>query len=444
MTVEDDYVEIRGISRAPLGKLAVQGWLAWPETDAVVAALTKDGAEVRFVGGCVRDAVARRQTPGDTVDIDMATPLAPEDVMARLETANIRVIPTGLKHGTVTAVVGDRKFEITTLRRDTETDGRHARVEFTDDWIEDARRRDFTFNAMSCNPQGDVYDPFEGMPDLAHGIVRFVGRADERVREDYLRILRFFRFWGAYGRPPANANALAACRAHAAKLTELSGERVREELLKILAVPQPAEVILMMRGYGVLDQILPEAGQVTRLRLINWLTTRAVVLDGVVPDGLRNLAALLDTDADGAAGVAARLRLSNAQTDRLITLVAPEEKPTPDLGDIDREKLLRHIGTETFRDLVLLGWADEMGGMTRLPSARAAAWTELLTWALAWEGAAFPLKGQDLLDLGVAPGPRVGEVLKRVETWWADGGYSADRGACLDLARRIIGGDHPT
>ena len=200
----------------------------------------------------------------------------------------------------------------------------------------------------------------------------------------------------------------------------------------------------MMRGYGVLDQILPEAGQVTRLRLINWLTTRAVVLDGVAPDGLRNLAALLDTDAEGAAGVAARLRLSNAQTDRLITLVAPEEKPSPDLGDVDREKLLRHIGTETFRDLVLLGWADEMGGMTRLPSARAAAWTELLAWALAWEGAAFPLKGQDLLDLGVAPGPRVGEVLKRVETWWADGGYSADRGACLDLARRIIGGDHPT
>lgn len=442
--MEDDYVEIRGISREPLGKLAVQGWLAWPETDAVVAALTKGGAEVRFVGGCVRDAVARRQAPGDIIDIDMATPLAPEEVMAWLEAAGIRVIPTGLKHGTVTAVAGDRKFEITTLRRDAETDGRHARVEYTDDWIEDARRRDFTFNAMSCNPQGDVYDPFEGMPDLAHGIVRFVGRADERVREDYLRILRFFRFWGAYGRPPANANALAACRAHAGKLTELSGERVRDELLKILTVPQPAEVILLMRGYGVLEHILPEAGQVTRLRLINWLTARAMVLDGVAPDGLRNLAALLETDADGAAAVAARLRLSNAQTDRLITLVAPEEKPTPDLGEVDREKLLRHVGAETFRDLVLLGWADEMGGMTRLPSARAASWTELLTWALAWDGAAFPIKGQDLLDLGVAPGPRVGEVLAGVEAWWADGGYTADRNACLARARAIIGGANPT
>ena len=187
--MDDDYVEIRGISRDPLGKLAVEGWLAWPETRTVVAAMGAD--RVRFVGGCVRDTLAKRPV----ADVDIATPLPPEETMAALSAAGIKVVPTGIDHGTVTAVIGEHAFEITTLRRDAETDGRHARVEFTDDWIEDARRRDFTINAMSCSPSGDVYDPFEGMRDLAHGVVRFVGRADDRVREDYLRILRFFRFY---------------------------------------------------------------------------------------------------------------------------------------------------------------------------------------------------------------------------------------------------------
>jgi len=433
--VGDDYAEIRGISRDPLGTLAVEGWLAWPETRALVGALG-DGM-VRFVGGCVRDAVARRPV----TDVDAATPLTPEEVMARLAAADIKVIATGLKHGTVTAVIGERKFEITTLRRDAETDGRHARVEFTDDWIEDAKRRDFTINAMSCSPGGDVYDPFEGMRDLAHGVVRFVGRAEDRVREDYLRILRFFRFWGGYGRPPADRDALAACRAHAAKLSDLSGERVRDELLKILIVPQPAEVILLMRGHGVLQHILPEAGQVTRLRLVHWLAARGVMTEGVVPDALRNLAALLDTDADGAAAVAQRLRLSNAQTDRLVALAAPVEAPNPDREDLAREKLLRRVGPATFRDLVLLGWAAEMAQSARLSAARSRAWQALLARALEWRGREFPLKGRDLLELGLAPGPRVGEVLGRVEAWWEDGGYEAGRDACLARARDLIGGE---
>ncbi|MEP0339866.1 MAG: CCA tRNA nucleotidyltransferase [Alphaproteobacteria bacterium] len=431
--VGDDYVEIRGISREPLGKLAIDGWLAWPETRRLADVLGRD--QLRFVGGCVRDAIAHRPV----TDVDAATPLPPEDVMARLDAAGIKVIATGLKHGTVTAVIGKRKFEITTLRRDAETDGRHARVEFTDDWIEDAKRRDFTINAMSCTPDGDVYDPFEGMPDLAHGVVRFVGRAGDRVAEDYLRILRFFRFWGGYGRPPADCSALTACRTNAAKLKELSGERLRDELLKILTVPQPAEVVRLMQGYGVLDHILPEAGEVTRLRLTHWLTTRGVLMDGVGPDPLRNLAALLDTDADGASAVAQRLRLSNAQADRLLSLTAPAVAPTPDQDALDHEKLLRRIGPETFRDLVILGWAAEIGAATRLPAARSAAWRDLLAGAVGWRGREFPIKGRDLVDLGLAPGPRVGEVLGRVETWWEDGGFKADRSTCLAKAKDLIG-----
>tara|TARA_R110002073_G_scaffold40179_10_gene113914 strand:- start:2946 stop:4259 length:1314 start_codon:yes stop_codon:yes gene_type:complete len=433
--VEDDYVEIRGISREPLGKLAMDGWLAWPETRRIVDAF--GAGQLRFVGGCVRDAIARRPV----TDVDAATPLPPEDAMARLQAAGIKVIATGLKHGTVTAVIGQRKFEITTLRRDAETDGRHARVEFTGDWVEDAKRRDFTINAMSCTPDGDVYDPFEGMRDLAHGVIRFVGRAGDRVAEDYLRILRFFRFWGGYGRPPADRNALAACRVNAAKLKELSGERVRDELLKILMVPQPADVLRLMQGYGVLDHILPEAGEVTRLRLTHWLTTRGVLMDGVAADPLRNLAALLDTDADGVSAVAGRLRLSNAQTDRLLSLAAPAMAPTLDQDALDHEKLLRRIGPETFRDLVILGWASEIGAATRLPAARSAAWRDLLAAAVGWRGRAFPVKGRDLVDLGFAPGPRVGEVLGRVEAWWEDGGFTADRDACLAKARDLIGRD---
>ena len=432
--MEDDYVEIRGISREPLGKLAVEGWLAWPETRRIAEVLGTRA--MRFVGGCVRDALARRPV----TDVDVATPLRPEDVMRLFDAAGIRVIASGLQHGTVTAVIGERKFEITTLRRDAETDGRHARVEFTDDWVEDAKRRDFTINAMSCTPEGDVYDPFEGMSDLAHGIVRFVGRAEDRVREDYLRILRFFRFWGGYGRPPADRSALAACRIHAAKLKDLSGERLRDEFLKILLVPQPAEVIVLMRGHGVLEQILPEAGQVTRLRLVNWLTTRAVVMDGLTCDPIRNLAALLDTDADGVSAVAQRLRLSNAQADRLMALAVPAAVPTPDQGELDHEKLLRRVGPGIFSDLTLLGWAGEMGQAARLPAQRSAAWQELLESAAAWQGREFPLKGRDLLDLGLVQGPRVGEVLGRVEVWWEDGGYQADRDACLIRAKDLIGG----
>ncbi|MAY67547.1 MAG: tRNA nucleotidyltransferase [Rhodospirillaceae bacterium] len=432
---EGDYVEIRGISREPLGKLAVEGWLAWPETRRLADVMGP--GQLRFVGGCVRDAIARRPV----TDVDAATPLAPEEVMARLEAAGIKVIATGLAHGTVTAVIGARKFEITTLRRDAETDGRHARVEFTDDWIEDAKRRDFTINAMSCSPDGDVYDPFEGMPDLAHGVVRFVGRAGDRVAEDYLRILRFFRFWGGYGRPPADRAALTACRTNAAKLKSLSGERVRDELLKILMVAQPAEAVRLMQAYGVLEQILPEAGEVTRLRLVNWLTTRGVLMEGLAADPLRNLAALLDTDAVGASAVAGRLRLSNVQTDRLVSLVAPAATPTPDQDTLDHEKLLRRIGPEIFRDLAILGWAAEIEAATRLPAQRSAAWRDLLTTAMDWQGRNLPVKGRDLVDMGLAPGPRVGDVLGRVEVWWEDGGFVADREACLAKARDLIGED---
>ncbi len=418
----------------PTGKLTQQPWMTAPETLAVIKALTAGAAEVRFVGGCVRDAMAKRPVN----DVDIGTPDPPETVIGLLEKAGIKAIPTGIDHGTVTAMIGGNKFEITTLRRDVETDGRHAKVAFTDDWVADSERRDFTINALSATPGGDVYDPHDGISDLAHGRIRFVGMAQERIEEDALRLLRFFRFFGLFGRPPPNADATAACRAMAGRLTELSGERVRDELLKILLVPDPGELAVLMRGLGIFDPILPEAGDMGRLRMIAWLETRAIKIDSVSPDAFRRLAALLDTDAEGAQAVAGRLRLSNAETLRLVTLAQPPVDLSPGLDEKAFRRALHRLGPDPVRDLALLAWSGELAATPRLPSERTQGWIELLEACDEWQGAVFPLQGQDALDLGVAEGPAVGGLMARVEDWWEEGDYQAGREACVEKLKALV------
>ena len=412
----------------------MQDWISGEATRAVVTALETQGSSVRFIGGCVRDAIALRPV----TDIDIATPDRPETVMALLEVAGIKAIPTGLKHGTVTAVIDKAYFEITTLRRDVETDGRHATVDFTDDWIGDAKRRDFTINAMSASPDGAVFDPFNGISDLAHGRVRFIGIAHDRVKEDYLRILRFFRFHGLFGRGDMDPDATAACRAGAEKLQTLSSERIRDELLKILLVADPAEICAQMRGEQVLDQILPEAGDISILRFINWLETRAINVDKVEPDAIRHLAALLDTDRAGANRVADNLKLSNVQRERLAALCAPEEKVTADMGDASEQRIIRRLGGGRVRDLALLAWAKELIGATRLPRQRTEAFIRLLERCAVWIPPNFPISGTDVLALGLRPGPMVGTILGRVEAWWENTGYEANRQDCLDRLMRVV------
>lgn len=417
-------------STEPQGDLGPQPWMAATPTRAVMAALTADGADVRFVGGCIRDALMKRPVQ----DIDIATPDPPERVIELLERAGIKAVPTGIDHGTVTAVVDGKPFEVTTLRRDTETDGRHAKVAFTDDWVIDAERRDFTINAMSATPDGAVYDYNEGIADLAHGRVRFIGRAETRIEEDYLRILRFFRFFGGFGRPPIDRVALSACRLHAAELKRLSRERVRAELLKILLVPDPADVLIHMRGAGVLDVILPEAGDIARLRMLNWLETRAINIAGVEPDAIRRLAALLDPkNAETAAlGIAERLRLSNAERARLIDMAAPTLDVSADLDVDEAPRVLRRLGPDRTRDLALLAWAGELTVQARLERARTDAYIALLEQCVHWMPPEFPLTGDDVIALGVDPGPEIGLLLDRVEDWWENGGYKASRQQCLD------------
>lgn len=437
MQDRDDRHDLAAEISLPLGavgRLAPQPWMDAAETRAVMDVLGAAGGEPRFVGGCVRDALLHRPVK----DIDIATPLPPERVMAALEAADIRVIPTGLAHGTVTAVIGKAHFEITTLRRDVETFGRHATVAFSDDWREDAARRDFTINALSCEPDGTIHDPFGGLDDLGQGRVRFVGNALQRIDEDVLRLLRFFRFFAYYGRPPADPQALSACRARAHRLPELSGERVRGEILRLLQAPDPAPVVMIMRGEHVLDPILPELADIGRLRLLVWLETRAIRVAGVASDALRRLAALMPADGAAAASLAERLRLSNHQRDRLIAAVAPEPPLPHDLDQKGLRRLLHRLGVETFRDRALLDWAGTLALASRLPRPETEARIALLEATAAWQPVAFPLKGRDVAAHGIASGPAMGRLLKAVEAWWEDGGCLADRAACLaELARRI-------
>ena len=421
----------------PTGKIPLLPWMTAPETRAVIAALTAEGTEVRFVGGCVRDSVLKRPIG----DIDIGTPDPPPKVIELLERAGVKAVPTGIEHGTVTAVVGDARFEVTTLRVDVETYGRRAKVSFTDDWMADAARRDFTINTLSCTPEGDIFDPLgNGFGDLGNERVRFVGNARDRVEEDLLRLLRYFRFHATYGCPPPDADALAACRALAHRLPELSGERVRDELFRILLAPAPADAVVLMSGERVLDHIVPEAGDVGRLRVMAWLDSRAIKFDSVVPDALRRLASLLDTDAAGARALAERLRLSKPQKERLTTLAVPPFDVIAGMSGYQLRRALHRLGADTVRDLALLFWARSLALASRLPRRETEAWKSILEAADAWTPLRLPLKGQDALDLGVAAGPRVGAVLAAVEAWWEEGDYRGGRAACLEKLGALISG----
>lgn len=429
-------------SRQAVGQLSPQPWMQDERTRRIVAALAAGGADVRFVGGCVRDALLHRAIK----DIDLATPETPEVVMRRLEAAGVRAVPTGLDHGTVTAVADGLSIEITTLRRDVATDGRHAQVAFTDSYREDAARRDFTMNALSATPDGAVYDYFDGLADLAARKVRFVGRAQERIREDYLRILRFFRFHAHYGAGAADREALAGCHAEAAGLARLSGERVRDELLKILAAPQPAEVLLEMRGERVLAQVLPEACHFGRLRTLAWLESTGLRRPGLGPDPLRRLAAVVEVDHPAALALADRLRLSNDQRDRLAALAAPAPgtpEPDPSADDPEQRRLLYRLGAARVRDRALVLWAAERVAEGHPNSARTARWTHLLDLAEAWTSPVLPVQGRDVLaELAVPPGPRVGELLRAAEAWWMAEDFAPDRATLLAwLRERVHGGD---
>ena len=397
-------------------QIAPQPWMVEPATRAVLGALSAGGVEVRFVGGSVRDALLGRPIG----DIDIATPASPERVIDLLEKSGIKVVPTGLAHGTVTAVVPPRHFEITTLRRDVETYGRRARVAFDADWAADAARRDFTINAIFLAPDGRIDDPVGGLADLRARRVRFVGDPATRIAEDLLRLLRYYRFEARFGTGIGDPQARAACRTAAHLLPTLSRERIAQELIKLLDTPDPIAVLRRMQEDGVLAVVLPEAHRLDRLR-------RLIAIE-LGPDPLRRLAALIEVDGEGAVALAARLRFSNAWRDRMQDLSPPW--PLDPQGDVQAQRrALYWLGVERYRDLALLLAAEGEVSRSRL--------VELLDLARAWTPPVFPLAGCDVTALGIPAGERVGRLLAAARDWWEASDFTPDRAACLAYLREL-------
>jgi poly(A) polymerase len=380
-------------------------WTQRPELAALVAAL--GAGNLRWVGGAVRDTLLGAAVQ----DIDAATPLHPQAVIERLAAAGVRTIPTGIDHGTVTAIVPGGNVEITTLRKDVSTDGRRATVAFAEDWREDAARRDFTINALYADPATlEIHDYFGGVEDLAAGRVRFIGDARARIREDYLRLLRYFRFQARFGKAP-DAEAEEACAELAAGLKGLSRERVGWELLTLLRLPDPAPTVARMSELGVLQVVLPESEPGALPPLV--AAERAA---GLAPDALRRLAALLPSSPPVAEGVAARLRLSKSQRERLTCAAAR------DPADAENPRALAYrVGPACAADRLLLAGSD--------PAP-----------VVGWEPPVLPLKGGEIVARGVTAGPAVARTLQAVERRWVAEGFPprARVAAILDeeLARK--------
>ena len=374
---------------------AAHTWMTSGKTLRLLEALP----EARFVGGAVRNTLLGEKVS----DIDLATPLTPDQVMARLKSVHINVVPTGIEHGTVTAVVDGTPFEVTTLRRDVETDGRRAVVAFTTDWREDSLRRDFTMNALYANAKGEVFDFHDGVADLHNGRVRFVGDASTRIREDYLRILRLFRFHAWYGKGELDAEALRAATDLKSGLTQLSGERLQKELLRLLEAKNPLPVLRVMGETKILDEILPK----TR----GFDAVERLVAMGV-GDPLLRLAALLPQDY--ASIVTAKLKLSNAQAARLENLLSGDPVPT---GEKEARKILYRIGPAYFADRV--HFSQAIDGMDR---------DALLDLTVPRK---FPLSGRDAMDAGIPEGPAIGHILGEIENDWVENNFTEDRAQLL-------------
>jgi poly(A) polymerase len=391
-------------------------------TRAVLGALEAKGGAgcARFVGGCVRNALVDR--PID--DIDIATVLTPDEVMAALTDAGVRYVPTGIEHGTITAIAGGRPYEVTTLRRDVETDGRRAVVAYTRDWGEDAERRDFRLNALYMDGEGLIYDPTgAGVEDALAGRIVFVGDPHTRIREDYLRILRFFRFRAWFGRGAPDAAGLAACAALKDGLRRLSAERVSKELLKLLASGDPRQAAGEMVEAGALEIVLPEARPLDRLNVLVGIERNLGEADAEL-----RLAALLPADASSAGATAQRLRLSNAQRERLEAAVPPDPAIGPAMSPAEARARLYVLGARTFEDRLQLAWAERGG--------EAEAWQGLLALARSWARPKFPLTGHDAAAAGLNPGPEVGEALRRVEAYWVEHDFQPSREALLEQLAR--------
>lgn len=412
----DSAVVVRRLSQA--------AFLHSPALVRVLDMLEDGGGAARIVGGAVRNALL-----GEAItDIDIATPLLPQDVMTRASAMGLSVHPTGLAHGTVTVVADAHPFEVTTLRRDVETDGRRAVVAFSSDWREDAARRDFTINALYTDRHGNVYDYFGGLSDLGARRVRFIGDPVARIREDYLRILRFFRFNARYAKGPPDGEGLAACIAEKDGTRRLSAERVGAEMMKLLAAPRAPQTIGIMAQTSILGEVLGARACAETLERLADIETH---LD-LRPDPIARLAALASGGGISARDVAAKLRLSNGEADALDAAMQADAAFDPATDERDAKALLYRQGVEAYRRAGLVAWAATDVSPTDAARGQRLALPERFS------APQLPVRGADVLALGVPPGTKVGQILAAFETWWISAQFPCDPAVQQEKLRALV------
>lgn len=378
----------------------------------IADAFAKAGEEIRLVGGPVRDALLFEPV----TDLDCATPAKPDHIIEIAQNAGLKAIPTGIAHGTITLIAADTPVEVTTLRRDTQTDGRHAQVEFSNDWSEDAARRDFTMNALYVDQSGKVFDPVGGYPDLVAGKVRFVGDPDSRIKEDYLRVLRYFRFFARFGEGRPDAQTLKAIVRNRDRLSILSAERVWAEIKRLLAAKDPSRSLLWMRTAGVLTKILPE----TEKWGIDALprTIRCGALYSWPIDPMVRLMSILPPNQGTLLELSERLKISKAEKDRLLGWAkAPDIGPQEPFCEV-AQKLYWH-GKDAILDRLYLKAAQ----LLENEDDQFADCLSLIEQSIEWQRPEFPMSGKDLIAMGAQPGPQLGEKLKKLEEEWVKRGF---------------------
>lgn len=387
-------------------------WLRSTALAKVFEAITKRGAEVRVVGGAVRNTLLHRPV----TEIDLATTATPDEVMTLAKDAGLGAYPTGIDHGTITVVADGEHFEVTTLRRDVQTDGRHAVVTYTKSWAEDAGRRDFTINALYCAADGTIYDPVGGLDDIRWQRVRFIGDAQTRIREDYLRILRFFRFSAEYGGGHLDPAGLSATIELKPGLSQLSAERIRSELMKLLVASAAVDVVHAMSKAGILQLVV-------RTRTDPDRFARLVAIEaalGEPPDALTRLAALAVGEPADTELLSEHLRLSNAESSQIAIATSGDCEIDPDGQKNAARAALYKLGPTAFSRAVRLAWARS-GKPANDPS-----WRALALLPDRWKAPTMPFSGSDVLALGIAPGPKVGTILRDFEDWWIKNDFPAD------------------
>ena len=411
-------------------RLPMVGWIMDPDVVRVMQALLAGaGVEARYVGGAVRDTVRGAMQYGVQVDVDIATTAMPEKVIELLNAAGLKAVPTGIDHGTITAVSNHRPVEITTLRHDVNTDGRRAEVAYTTDWAADAARRDFTMNAIYADMDGLLFDPLGGVADAKAGLVRFVGDPDARIQEDYLRILRFFRFYAWCGKGEMDRDGLQACARHVAGLAKLSPERIAKELLKLISASNPMPALRQMAASGILTAVLPEACNLERLNAL--IEIDAMTFFEVDP--ILRFGALLPDDGAVAAAVAARLRFSNAQRDRLVAMLSATLRVFCYMSVREMRRTAYRMTPKVMRDVAMLRWA---GDVKR--NHNAVQWRALLPMIDSWKPPVLPLDGHHVKLAGVPDGPQIGAVLREVEEWWIDADFTTDEYSLIERMKAVV------